>query len=94
MVQDKKPLDCKLWPIMIIRTDNPQIFDIVISDAEHCLSLQKTSEEAKNRYYTHVIKALNTPKYIKYYRAHPELSFDFEDWMIRIGTLDCIEFKK
>jgi Fe-S-cluster containining protein len=90
-----RPLDCSLWPIMAVKTDDPDVLGIVISSRDSCPDLEKASEAAMKKYTDAVLASLATPRYIEHFRLHPELVWTIEpDWMIPIGTIRLSPKKK
>ncbi len=87
-VYKHRPLDCSLWPIMAVKTDDPNVLGIVISSRDSCPDLERASDEAMKQYTDAVLIALAAPRYVEHFRRHPELIWTIEpDWMIPIGTI-------
>ena len=82
-----RPLDCRLWPIMIAKSDKKNTLSITRSEDSYCPALQATSERARDHYKTYIVKELNKEPYTTIFSLHPDLAWDLESDMIPLGEL-------
>lgn len=82
-----RPLDCSLWPIMLVKTHQPNLIDITISQSDVCPSLEKQPDKIQ-KYSQYIVKKLNSPEFKTLLRRYRELAWEKEDWMISIGQID------
>lgn len=82
-----RPLDCRLWPIMVARDETGKLL-ITISKDEFCPALQETDAQTKKKYGEYVVKALNEGPYGHIFAKYPDLAWKLEADMVPLGTME------
>lgn len=82
-----RPLDCQLWPIMLMRNKENTAVDIVCVEPEYCPSVAHISQVEKEKYYAYIVNYLNSPRIQSYIEKYPDIIWSYESGYNKIGEM-------
>ena len=97
LIYKKRPLDCKLWPIVIAYSKKKKKIEIVCAQKNYCPRLKQINKKEFETYKNHVVLSLNKRKIIKRLLQYPETIWNHEKDYFKIGEINlisCVKSKK
>lgn len=74
-----RPLDCRLWPFAIAKSQDGKSLEIVCFKKDFCPSLDGLDLKELNYYKKYLSKVIKSKKFLSVLNRHPELAWDHEE---------------
>ena len=82
-----RPLDCKMWPVMFMRTRSNDRVHVVVVKKKHCRSVRNVSEKERRQHDKNIMAFFSTKQMKQYLRTHQDVIWPWESGYDRIGTI-------
>jgi len=74
-----RPLDCKIWPLIVMWDKNHKKAQLVCYSKETCCITYKMSKKDFDLFIKKLVDFFKKNKFIKTYKKYPDLVWDYED---------------
>lgn len=90
LIYKKRPLDCKLWPVVIAYSKNKKKVEIVCAKKNSCPRLKQINKKEFEIYKNNIVQFLNKREIIKRLYKYPETIWNYEKDYFKIGEINLV----